>query len=217
MPGGRSSLQVYLRALGRHPRLSSEDEQRLGRLTRDGGNPAAAAALVNAHLRTVVLVARSYRPLAPGIALLDLVQEGNLALVRAVRRFDPDRCGPLRAHATTWIRTYLDRYVAADRGRAPVELDPAPAREADAPDLLLEQRQLLARLSAALPEVAGRLSGRDLSVFRHRLLGLHPCTLAEEGVRLGISAERVRQIEDEITDQVRALVLGVRERSAAAA
>jgi DNA-directed RNA polymerase sigma subunit (sigma70/sigma32) len=67
---------------------------------------------------------------------------------------------------------------------------------------------VLARLSDVLPKVARTLSGRDLSIFRHRLLGTRPVTLAEEGDLLGISAERVRQIEQSLTDQIRDLVFG---------
>jgi RNA polymerase sigma factor (sigma-70 family) len=209
LPPRRSdaALDAYVESTKRYPRLRRSEEQRLGRSARRG-DQSAFEQLVNAHLRTVVRIAREYRRLHPN--LLELIQEGNVALLRAVRRFDPDRAGRLRAYAASWIRTYLDRFIEEQVTDAPAPDASAP-RFAEGPHEAVEERQILARLGAALSEIAKQLSGRDLSIFRHRLLGMHPCTLADEGARLGITAERVRQIEAAITAQVRLLVLGSRE------
>jgi RNA polymerase sigma factor (sigma-70 family) len=238
-------LARYLREAGRHPKLGRDEEQRLGRRVRDLADRRAAERLIHAQLRTVVRVARGYRDLHP--SLLDLVQEGNVALVRAVRRFDPDRGVRLCAHVRPWVRRYIVRFILAstaleaDDGarlpspselralldqRAPIaDVEPRDEREERLEgavgrdgvvreDLLvddspaIEAREVLARVSTSVPHLARGLSGRDLSVLRHRLLGGARRTLAEEGAFLGITAERVRQIERGLIEQVRALVLG---------
>ncbi len=105
----RESLSAYLDDLGRHPVLSVEEEQSLARAYRDRGDTAAAHRLVTANLRFVVKVAASYR--GYGLKLADLIQEGNLGLMRAVEKFDPDQGIRLISYAVWWIRAYIQGYV----------------------------------------------------------------------------------------------------------
>jgi RNA polymerase sigma-32 factor len=105
----RESLRAYLDEVGQHPVLTADEEQVLARAFRDRGDEDAAKALVTANLRFVVKVASGYR--GYGIKLADLVQEGNLGLMKAVRRFDPDQGIRLITYAVWWIRAYIQSHI----------------------------------------------------------------------------------------------------------
>ena len=95
------ALQAYLRALARLPRLSPEEERELGRRIK-AGDPEALRRLVEGNLRFVVSYAKRYRGL--GVPFLDLIHEGNLGLMEAARRFDPDRAVKFITYAVWWVR-----------------------------------------------------------------------------------------------------------------
>ncbi len=109
LPSPVGSLDAYIGAVHRIPMLSSEDEQDLAREFRERGNLEAAKALVMAHLRFVVHVARGYS--GYGLPLGDLVQEGNIGLMKAVKRFDPDMGVRLVSFAVHWIRAEMHEYI----------------------------------------------------------------------------------------------------------
>src|SRR3954451_8155211 len=95
------ALQAYLRALARLPRLKPEEERELGRRIRSG-DVEALRPLIEGNLRFVVSYAKRYRGL--GVPFLDLIHEGNLGLMEAARRFDPDRNVKFITYAVWWIR-----------------------------------------------------------------------------------------------------------------
>ncbi|MFP5403563.1 MAG: sigma-70 family RNA polymerase sigma factor, partial [Gammaproteobacteria bacterium] len=103
------SLDSYIQTVNRYPILSAEDEQRLARDWRDHENLEAARQLVLSHLRVVVSVARHYA--GYGLPQADLIQEGNIGLMKAVKRFDPDRGVRLVSFALHWIRAEIHEYV----------------------------------------------------------------------------------------------------------
>ena len=103
---------TYLARVRQHPKLTPAEEARLVHRLRATGDRAAARALVTAHLALVVSIARGFRRLHPN--LLELVQEGNLALIRAVHRYDPARRVTLAAYVASWVRTYIGRFVLAN-------------------------------------------------------------------------------------------------------
>jgi RNA polymerase sigma-32 factor len=105
----RESLAAYLHEVGRHPLLSVEQEQALARSYRETGDRRAAHTLVTANLRFVVKVASGYR--GYGLRLPDLIQEGNLGLMKAVQKFDPDQGIRLVSYAAWWIRAYIQAHV----------------------------------------------------------------------------------------------------------
>ena len=109
LPVPVGSLEAYIDAVNRVPLLSVEEEQALARRYRDDDDLAAARELVLAHLRFVVSVARRYKGygLAPG----DLVQEGNIGLMKAVKRFDPDVGVRLVSFAVHWIKAEIHEFV----------------------------------------------------------------------------------------------------------
>jgi len=102
-------LRAYMAEVQRHALLSREEETALARRYRSTGDLVAAAQLVSANLRLVVKLAHEYQ--RNPIALLDLIQEGNIGLMQAVKKFDPDRGVKLSTYAAWWIRAYLLRYI----------------------------------------------------------------------------------------------------------
>ena len=109
LPSPVGSLDAYIGAVHRIPMLSSEDEQVLARDYRERGDLEAAKALVVAHLRFVVHVARGYS--GYGLPLGDLIQEGNIGLMKAVKRFDPAMGVRLVSFAVHWIRAEMHEYI----------------------------------------------------------------------------------------------------------
>jgi len=97
----RNSTSAYLNEIGLIPLLSADDELRLAALVR-AGDAEARRQMIEANLRLVVAVARGY--VGRGVALLDLIEEGNLGLIRAVEKFDPDRKLRFSTYAVWWIR-----------------------------------------------------------------------------------------------------------------
>jgi len=103
------SLESYIQTVNRYPMLSLEEEQRLARDWHANEDVEAARKLVVSHLRVVVSVARHY--LGYGLPHADLIQEGNVGLMKAVKRFDPERGVRLVSFALHWIRAEIHEYV----------------------------------------------------------------------------------------------------------
>jgi RNA polymerase sigma-32 factor len=109
LPSTAGSLETYIQAVNRFPLLTQQDEMRLARQLREQGDLEAASQLVLSHLRLVVSIARGY--LGYGLAHSDLIQEGNVGLMKAVKRFDPDRGVRLVSFAVHWIRAEIHEYI----------------------------------------------------------------------------------------------------------
>jgi len=155
----------YMAEVRRYPPLSREEEQDLARLYRETGDRQALFRLITSNLMVVVRVALSFRRAAKN--LLDLVQEGNLGLLAAIERFDPELGVRLPTYATWWIRAYIVKFLL-DNVRL-VRVGTTNARR----KLLRNLRQEKAKLEAQGIEVGPRL-------------------LAE---RFGVSEEDVTQVE----------------------
>ncbi|HUQ29499.1 MAG TPA: RNA polymerase sigma factor RpoH [Usitatibacter sp.] len=104
-----SSPEAYVTAVNAIPMLTAEKEVELGRRLRDEADLAAASGLVLSHLRLVVSVARNY--MGYGLPQADLVQEGNIGLMKAVKRFDPERGVRLASFAIHWIKAEIHEYI----------------------------------------------------------------------------------------------------------
>ena len=102
-------LRRYLAEIRRYPLLSREEEHRLAVDYKEFGNVEAAYHLVTANLRLVVMIAREYQRAFSN--LLDLIQEGNIGLMEAVKNFDPYRGVRFPSYAVWWIRAYIIRYI----------------------------------------------------------------------------------------------------------
>ena len=109
VPSALGNIESYVRTVNRFPILTPEEESRLSRKLRDEDDLAAAQQLVVSHLRVVVSIARGY--LGYGLPHADLIQEGNVGLMKAVKRFDPERGVRLVSFAIHWIKAEIHEYI----------------------------------------------------------------------------------------------------------
>jgi len=105
----QDTLGHYFAEIGRYPLLTREEERELAALVHDRGDPEAAQKLVLSNLRLVVKIAMDYQRVWTN--LLDLIQEGNIGLLQAVKRFDPQRGVKLSSYSAYWIRAYILKYL----------------------------------------------------------------------------------------------------------
>ncbi|NYT62932.1 RNA polymerase sigma factor RpoH [Alcaligenaceae bacterium] len=108
-PGAVGTIEAYISAVNRLPMLTHEQELALGKRLRDESDLDAARQLITSHLRLVVSIARQY--LGYGLAHADLIQEGNVGLMKAVKRFDVDRGVRLVSFAVHWIKAEIHEYI----------------------------------------------------------------------------------------------------------
>jgi RNA polymerase sigma-32 factor len=168
------SLDSYIQTVNRYPMLSVEDEQRLARAWHDEQDIEAARQLVVSHLRVVVSVSRHY--LGYGLPQADLIQEGNVGLMKAVKRFDPDRGVRLVSFALHWIRAEIHEYVLRNWRLVKVATTKAQRKlffnlrslKQSLNSLTIEQADAMAReLNVSrkdVLEMETRLSGHDVSI-----------------------------------------------------
>jgi RNA polymerase sigma-32 factor len=166
------SLDAYIGAVHQIPVLTAENEQALARRFRDGEDLDAARDLVHSHLRFVVHVARGYN--GYGLQMGDLIQEGNIGLMKAVKRFDPEQGVRLVSFAVHWIRAEMHEFILKNWRIVKVATTKAQRKlffnlrksktrlgwmnaeevRAVAADLNVSEREVL--------EMESRLSGRDI-------------------------------------------------------
>lgn len=126
-----ATLQAYLQEIAQFPPVSGDEERDLAERIKSARDYAALSRLVGAHLHGVVRYARRYRAL--GVRLLDLIHDGNLALIDAARRFEPSRHGPFTSYAAWWVRQGIMHRLAGANGEGaggPLDLDPGRHVEA---------------------------------------------------------------------------------------
>ncbi|MFA7281545.1 MAG: RNA polymerase factor sigma-32, partial [Sterolibacterium sp.] len=109
MPSAVGNLDAYIQSANRFPMLTEAEEVSLARRFRDAEDLDAARQLVLSHLRLVVSIARGY--LGYGLPHADLIQEGNIGLMKAVKRYDPDRGVRLVSFAIHWIKAEIHEYI----------------------------------------------------------------------------------------------------------
>lgn len=168
-------LQRYLAEIRRFSLLSREEEHRLAVDYKEYGNVEAAYKLVTANLRLVVMIAREYQKAFRN--LLDLIQEGNMGLMEAVKNFDPYRGVRFPSYAVWWIRAYMIRYIMNDWRMVKIGTTQAQRKlffnlqkekeKLEAEGLTPGPKLLAQRLNVKEDEVVEmeqRLASRDLSV-----------------------------------------------------
>jgi RNA polymerase sigma-32 factor len=168
LPGSLGNFDAYVAAVNRIPMLLPEEEIQLARQYRDRGDLDSAGKLVLSHLRLVVSVARNY--LGYGLPHADLVQEGNIGLMKAVKRFDPERGVRLVSFALHWIKAEIHEYVLRNWRLVKVATTKA-------------QRKLFFNLRS-MKKDHGTMS-RDEIEGVARLLDVKPEEVAEMETRLG--------------------------------
>jgi RNA polymerase primary sigma factor len=263
-------LKLYVRAIGSGRLLTPEEERELAR-RKDRGDEAAKAKLIESNLRLVMSITRNYTK--TDVPLLDLIQEGNLGLIRAVEKFDWTLGFKLSTYATWWIKQAISRALA-NQGRAirlpvhvaeqarkmlrsrrilaqklnrdptveeiaddsgltpervrelldlvehPVSLetpvgpgeslysDLVEDKKGESPAAATANRQRSVELSEALLQLNPRM--QRVLTLRFGLDGRAPSTLDAVGVELGVTRERVRQLETRALDELRAIAPGLR-------
>ncbi len=176
MPAG--SLDTYIQTVNRFPLLSLEQEQQLARRYRDTEDLDAARGLVLSHLRLVVSVARGY--LGYGLPHADLIQEGNIGLMKAVKRYDPDRGVRLVSFAIHWIKAEIHEYILRNWRLVKVATTKAQRK------LFFNLRSMKQGLGTLSPDEVGRMAKElnvkpeEVSEMERRLAGQEMTFEADE-------------------------------------
>jgi RNA polymerase sigma-32 factor len=168
IPSATGSLDSYIQTVNRFPMLSQQEETDLARRLRDHEDLDAARQLIVSHLRVVVSVARGY--MGYGLPQADLIQEGNIGLMKAVKRFDPERGVRLVSFAVHWIRAEMHEFILRNWRMVKIATTKA-------------QRKLFFNLRSMKPGL--NTLGRDEVNAMARTLGVKPEEVVEMETRLG--------------------------------
>jgi len=173
-PGSLGSIDAYISVVNQLPVLSAEQESGLAKRLRDKDDLEAARELILSHLRLVVSVARQY--LGYGLPHADLIQEGNVGLMKAVKRFDPDRGVRLVTFAVHWIKAEIHEFIVRNWRMVKVATTKAQRKlffnlrsmKADGQTLDTAQVSEIATTLNVRPEdvreMEVRMSGREMSL-----------------------------------------------------
>ena len=260
----QESLAIYLRQISTIPLITVKEEIELADRIKNGDDKARET-MITANLRLVVKIAKEYSNI--GLSLLDLINEGNIGLMKAVERFDPTKGGKLSTYAAWWIKQSIKRALAnqsktirlpvhmvdrvtqirrtsselAERlgrdpsddelaaemnlpvsritllksvSRKPASLDSplgddegstlgevVPDDKAANPYERLQSKSLVGDVNSVLAQLEPREA--DIIRLRFGLEGLEPLTLEEVGDKIGVTRERVRQLQEQALRQLR--------------
>jgi RNA polymerase sigma-32 factor len=173
------NLDAYISAVNRLPMLSQAEEAALARQLRDAGDLQAAGRLVLSHLRLVVSVSRQY--LGYGMPQGDLIQEGNVGLMKAVKRFDPEQGVRLVSYALHWIKAEIHEYILRNWRMVRVATTKAQRK------LFFNLRSMKAQFKGA----AG-VEAEEAQTYRNSLTGAQVAAVARE---LNVKPEEVIEME----------------------
>jgi len=202
-PASLGSIDHYIQAVNRFPLLTAQQEVDLGRRLRDDNDLEAARELVLSHLRLVVAVSRNY--LGYGLPQADLIQEGNVGLMKAVRRFDPERGVRLVSFALHWIKAEIHEYILRNWRLVKVATTKAQRKlffnlrsmKTGPGSLSRKEASSIARELGVKPEevfeMETRLSGQDIALEPQP--GEESETLAPIGYLTDPNAEPVQLLE----------------------
>jgi RNA polymerase sigma-32 factor len=177
-PQSAGSLEAYIQAVNRVPMLSAEEERSLALRLRNENDLNAAGQLVLSHLRLVVSIARGY--LGYGLAHGDLIQEGNIGLMKAVKRFDPARNVRLVSFAIHWIKAEIHEYILRNWRLVKVATTKAQRK------LFFNLRSMKPRLASLTQEEIQRVASdlkvrpEDVAEMETRLAGQEVAFEADE-------------------------------------
>ena len=172
--GNLGNLDAYISAVNRLPMLSQEEEVSLATRLREKNDLAAAQELILSHLRLVVSIARGY--LGYGLPHADLIQEGNIGLMKAVKRFDPNQGVRLVSYAIHWIKAEMHEYILKNWRLVKVATTKAQRKlffnlrsnkqgvDAMSPSQIDAMAKLLDVKREEVIEMETRLSGRDIAL-----------------------------------------------------
>lgn len=167
-PGALGTLEAYISAVNAQPMLTPEEEVALGQRLQKESDLDAARQLIMSHLRLVVSISRQY--LGYGLPQADLIQEGNIGLMKAVKRFDPDRGVRLVSFAVHWIKAEIHEYVVRNWRLVKIATTKA-------------QRKLFFNLRRMRPEDGQTLNPAEIDDIA-RELNVRPQDVSEMEIRL---------------------------------
>jgi len=174
MPTALGSIETYVQTVNRFPILTPEEEVRLARKLREDNDLDAARQLVVSHLRVVVSIARGY--MGYGLPQADLIQEGNIGLMKAVKRFDPDRGVRLVSFAVHWIRAEMHEFILRNWRLVKIATTKAqrklffnlrsmkPGLETLSPSEVRNMAETLGVKPEEVVEMETRLTGKDIAL-----------------------------------------------------
>jgi len=172
--GNLGNIDAYISAVNRLPMLTHEEEMSLAKRLRDDNDLDAAQKMVLSHLRLVVSIARGY--LGYGLPHADLIQEGNIGLMKAVKRFDPNQGVRLVSYAMHWIKAEMHEYILKNWRLVKVATTKAQRKlffnlrsnktglDAMSPGQVDDLAKLLGVKREEVIEMETRLSGRDIAL-----------------------------------------------------
>ena len=174
VPSASGSIESYIQSVNGFRILSQEEEVCLARSLRDEGNIGAARQLVLSHLRVVVAIARGYK--GYGLPQADLIQEGNIGLMKAVKRYDPERGVRLVSFAVHWIKAEIHEFILRNWRLVKIATTKAqrklffnlrsmkPVLDTMNPDEVNAIARQLGVKAEEVVEMETRFSGRDISL-----------------------------------------------------
>src|SRR6266851_251153 len=200
---GEGNLTRYLQEIRKFPMLEPDEEYMLAKRWKEGEDPEAAHRLVTSHLRLVAKIAMGYR--GYGLPLSELISEGNVGMMQAVKRFDPDRGFRLATYAMWWIRAAIQEYIlhswslvkmgttaaqkklffnlrklkgqlqAMEEG----DLSPENLKKIESQETMLGERQELGLRRDLLEKAMTHLNDRERHILTERRLQESPTTLED--------------------------------------
>jgi len=187
------SIEAFISAANRFPMLAEAEEQLLARRFRDEDDLDAARQLVTSHLRLVVAIARGY--LGYGLPHADLIQEGNIGLMKAVKRFDPDRGVRLVSFAMHWIKAEIHEYILRNWRMVKIATTKAQRK------LFFNLRSIKAALAQDADSRQGfnTLGSEEVTAVAKRL-GVKPAEVIEMETRLTGADVSLEPISDDDED-----------------
>jgi RNA polymerase sigma-32 factor len=199
---GEAGLSRYLSEIRKFPLLSPEDEYMYAKAWKEHQDPEAAKQLVTSHLRLVAKIAMGYR--GYGLPVSEIVSEGNVGLMQAVKRFDPDKGFRLATYAMWWIRAAIQEYVL--RSWSMVKMGTTAAqkklffnlRKAKSNIGAIEEGDLTPAHTATLADQLG-VTEREVTEMNRRLSG--PDSSLNAPVRSESESEWQDWLTDDTTDQ----------------
>ena len=193
MLAASGSIEAFISAANRVPMLSHVEEQDLARRFRDQADVDAARQLVTSHLRLVIAIARGY--LGYGLPHADLIQEGNIGLMKAVKRFDPDRGVRLVSFAMHWIKAEIHEYILKNWRLVKIATTKAQRK------LFFNLRSIKAALAqdADSPQGFNTLGAEEVKAVAKRL-GVKPAEVIEMETRLTGADVSLEPVSDDDED-----------------